>query len=32
MMINRASGKSSKSEAFGYGQDEFVPWQIGVGT
>ncbi|HWL57224.1 MAG TPA: altronate dehydratase, partial [Paracoccus sp. (in: a-proteobacteria)] len=32
MMIDCASGKKSKSEELGYGQDEFVPWQIGVVT
>ncbi len=32
MIVDCASGKPSKSEAFGYGQDEFVPWQIGVVT
>ena len=32
MMIDCASGKPSKSEQHGYGQDEFVPWQIGVVT
>lgn len=25
-----ASGEPSKSEAFGYGDDEFVPWRIGA--
>ena len=25
-----ASGKKSKSEALGYGDNEFVPWQIGA--
>ncbi len=29
-MIAVASGKRSKSEAFGYGDNEFVPWQIGA--
>ena len=32
MMIDCASGTKSKSELHGYGQDEFVPWQIGVLT
>lgn len=32
MMIACASGEKSKSELHGYGQDEFVPWQIGVVT
>ena len=25
-----ASGEKSKSEALGYGDNEFVPWQIGA--
>ena len=25
-----ASGEETKSEAFGIGEDEFVPWPIGV--
>lgn len=25
-----ASGEPSRSEAFGYGDDEFVPWQVGA--
>jgi altronate hydrolase len=25
-----ASGKKSKSEALGYGDNEFVPWQVGA--
>ena len=29
-MIAVASGKRSKSEEFGYGDNEFVPWQIGA--
>ena len=29
-MIVVASGKKSKSEEFGYGDNEFVPWQIGA--
>ena len=32
MMLACASGTRSKSELHGYGQDEFVPWQIGVVT
>lgn len=32
MMLECASGKSSKSELNGYGQNEFVPWQISVVT
>ena len=29
-VINVASGKTSKSEALGIGDHEFVPWQIGA--
>jgi altronate hydrolase len=29
-MLATASGKLSKSELHGYGQNEFVPWQIGA--
>jgi altronate hydrolase len=29
-VIAVASGEKSKSEAFGYGDNEFVPWQIGA--
>ena len=25
-----ASGKQTKSEALGYGDNEFVPWQVGA--
>jgi altronate hydrolase len=32
MIIDCASGTRSKSELLGYGQDEFVPWQISVVT
>jgi altronate hydrolase len=32
MMLDLASGMPSKSEAFGYGQNEFVPWQISAVT
>jgi len=32
MMLDCASGKPSKSELHGYGQNEFVPWQVGVVT
>jgi altronate hydrolase len=32
MMLDCASGKASKSELHGYGQSEFVPWQVGVVT
>jgi len=30
LWLEVASGKQSKSEAFGYGDNEFVPWQIGA--
>lgn len=30
LWIDVASGKKSKSEALGYGDHEFVPWQIGA--
>ncbi|MCY1305978.1 Galactarate dehydratase (L-threo-forming) [compost metagenome] len=32
MMLRIASGERSKSELHGYGQNEFVPWQIGAVT
>jgi altronate hydrolase len=32
MILDTASGKRSKSELHGYGQNEFVPWQIGAIT
>lgn len=32
MMLDCASGTRSKSELHGYGQNEFVPWQVGVVT
>lgn len=32
MMLRIASGERSKSETHGYGQNEFVPWQIGAIT
>ena len=32
MMLDAASGKKTKSEQHGYGQNEFVPWQISVYT
>lgn len=32
MMLDCASGTRSKSELLGYGQNEFVPWQVGVIT
>ncbi|MBI3369610.1 MAG: altronate dehydratase [Burkholderiales bacterium] len=30
LMLDTASGKRSKSELHGYGQNEFVPWQLGA--
>ena len=30
LMISTASGKETCSEAFGYGDNEFVPWQVGA--
>ena len=30
MMLATASGTPSKSEQHGYGQNEFVPWQVGA--
>jgi altronate hydrolase len=30
LMLTTASGKPTKSEIHGYGQNEFVPWQIGA--
>ena len=30
MVLDAASGKATKSEQHGYGQSEFVPWQIGA--
>jgi len=32
LMLDTASGRRSRSEQHGYGQQEFVPWQIGVVT
>jgi altronate hydrolase len=32
MMLDTASGQRSRSEIHGYGQNEFVPWQISVIT
>jgi altronate hydrolase len=29
-MLATASGQRSKSELHGYGQNEFVPWQLGA--
>ena len=30
LILQTASGKKSKSEEFGYGDDEFAPWTIGA--
>ena len=30
LMLATASGRSTKSERHGYGQNEFVPWQLGA--
>ena len=30
MIIDTASGQRTKSELHGYGQNEFVPWQLGA--
>jgi len=30
MLIEIASGKHTKSEDLGYGDNEFVPWQVGA--
>jgi altronate hydrolase len=30
LMLDTASGAKSKSELHGYGQNEFVPWQVGA--
>ena len=30
LMLHTASGQASKSERHGYGQNEFVPWQVGA--
>ena len=30
MILDTASGKKSKSEQHGYGQNEFVPWYLGA--
>ena len=29
VILETASGKKTKSELFGFGDNEFVPWQIG---
>ncbi|MEN9560323.1 MAG: hypothetical protein RLZZ502_1534, partial [Pseudomonadota bacterium] len=30
LILRTASGEKSKSEMHGYGQQEFVPWQVGA--
>jgi altronate hydrolase len=30
LMLETASGRATKSEVHGYGQNEFVPWQLGA--
>ena len=30
LVLATASGEPSKSEKHGYGQNEFVPWQVGA--
>lgn len=30
LMLDTASGRATKSEQHGYGQNEFVPWQLGA--
>ncbi len=30
LMLATASGQATKSERHGYGQNEFVPWQLGA--
>ena len=29
-ILSVASGRKTKSEEFGFGNDEFVPWQLGA--
>ena len=30
LILKTASGEQTKSEAFGYGEDEFAPWVLGA--
>ena len=30
LILRTASGEPSKSEVFGFGDEEFVPWQVGA--
>lgn len=32
ILIEIASGRQSKSEQYNYGDNEFVPWQVGAVT
>ncbi|MDW3219457.1 MAG: altronate dehydratase family protein [Acidimicrobiales bacterium] len=32
LLVDTASGRATKSEALGFGEEEFVPWQMGVVT
>ncbi len=32
LILDTASGRQTKSEALGFGEEEFVPWQTGVVT
>jgi altronate hydrolase len=30
LILETASGRKTKSELFGYGEDEFAPWVLGA--
>jgi altronate hydrolase len=30
LILDTASGRRTKSEELGFGQEEFVPWQLGA--
>ncbi len=30
LIVDTASGRKTKSEEFGYGDNEFVPWHLGA--
>ena len=32
LLVETASGRATKSEPLGFGEEEFVPWQMGVIT
>jgi altronate hydrolase len=32
LIVETASGRPTRSEALGFGEEEFVPWQSGVVT